>query len=319
LDSRIKIALPLALNAEPAQRSTREYEAIHLIEMKAESLVALGKDEEAVAELQRALDAFPTAKVEQIERRIKEIVGAVSTRPQQVHERWAKAMKDGCADHMDIRFAGPFVLEDRIRRAGLAGFAQFAEEFSTTCVPRTTLDRNALAFLYLHMATTAADHEDCDEFRLFQTRYLEWGGSIVDLKAVQKNTSWCEAGDLLKSLRWMHASLEEHSLELNHQLVSILSEDGKVLALSGGKKESTEKLELILDRTSSDGFECRQARWHLHSQGVTMSGSCKATFTAFARAKGEHDEGSFQAEFPSGDPQVRARKLKEGSFRLLRQ
>ena len=96
-----------------------------LAELKMDLFIALGDDEAAIGEAQRALDAFPTGpRTAWFERVIMRLAGAEHDADRSDRERWAKALKDGCADDMDLR-VGPSVswilLGDKLQLQALVG------------------------------------------------------------------------------------------------------------------------------------------------------------------------------------------------------
>ncbi|MBI5546275.1 MAG: hypothetical protein HY901_20505 [Deltaproteobacteria bacterium] len=321
LDQRVQAALARVPQAEAAKRAEVERVATDLLLRKAEVLVLLGKEEEAIVEYQRVLDAFPTGKSnDRAERRIRLLIGAEHNHDRGCRERWAKALKDGCADDMDIRVGSGPVLQGRIRHQGLAALAAHALELEKAC-QITPRNRSAVASVYRDLALDAANHEDCEGFRSWFRKYVEADGSISDMMGYQKNwTPWCELGEVVRSVLWMHGKLDrDWSFEFDRQLTSVLSHDGKRLILNAGKESSPEALSLYLDATGPGTFACGLAQWRQRSN-EHLEGTCHVTVTKLASQKGEFDEGTFDATFEIKEQGFARKKvLSEGNFRVRRQ
>ncbi|MBK7862470.1 MAG: hypothetical protein IPJ65_28440 [Archangiaceae bacterium] len=168
----------------------REYPAIRLLDLEADALLRLDRDEDAIAALQKILDTFPSSsQAPRAESRIKRLLGAEHDHQRSRQERWAKALTT--CDDMDIR-VGMETLERKLRRFGLAALALQAAELEKACQP-TPKNRSAFAYAYQHFALEAAAHEDCDASRGWWSKYTAVGGSVGDMLAWAKNQPWCEA------------------------------------------------------------------------------------------------------------------------------
>jgi tetratricopeptide (TPR) repeat protein len=322
LDAAIEPALAEALKADAARRDLTELTATQLLQRKAEALSALGRDEDAIATYQRILDAFPTGHAaSQCERAIKMLLGAENSTSHEARELWAKAMKDGCVNDMDIRRSAPHVVTLRMQRQGLAALAPLAAELEKACKPQGRM-RSVFASVYHDLASSAARHEDCDAYRAWSVKYLDVGGSVSELMAYHKNyTPWCELQDVTRSVLWFFARLDENwEFELDHNLVSFLSHDGKKLTLTGSHDGAPSyTLDLVLEATGPGAFTCQSARWQRPKE-KTQSGTCTVTLTKIAREKDDYDEGTFSATFieEEGDRHFK-QELGNGKFRLRRQ
>ncbi len=327
LDGRIEATLAAAKNADASRKLQTEHQATHWLQEKAEMQLSLGRDEEAIATYQRLLDAFPASdRAPWVEKQIEKLVGAAHDDRRDKRERWAKAMKDGCADDMDIRVATGTLLHEKLRHLGLEGLAAHAAELEQACKP-TPRNRGAFASVYSDLAMTSARHEDCEGFRRWMTRYLEHGGSVGDMQARQRNSApWCELGDIERKVTWLHAKQDgSWNLEFDRHLVSVQSYDGKVLTLMASKEGQPQSFDLRLTREKPEGpFTCEAARWQ-RSNEDRWEGTCSVTLTRLAAENGEHDEGSFtatlkpQAQRGAPAPEARRMELSAGSFRLRRE
>ncbi|MGI5860865.1 MAG: CsgG/HfaB family protein [Myxococcales bacterium] len=319
LDARIETALANAAGADAASRRSAELAAIRLLELKAEALLALGRDEDAIGAFQQIPDAFPADDGnERRERRIRQLIGAAHDDRRSKRERWAKAMGDGCADDMDLRVASGTVMNDRMKRMGLAALKAHADELERSCKP-TGRNRGGFAAVYRDLALEAANHEDCEGFREWFRRYVEVDGSIGDMMGYQKNhTPWCELGDVVKSVLWFTARLDgSWNFELDRHLTSVLSYDGKRLSLSGGREQGPESLSLYLDTVEPGTFRCASAHWQ-RADGTALEGGCTVRLSKLAAEPGDFDEGEFSATFEQSEPVRRTMTLTEGRFRVRR-
>lgn len=319
LDARIESALAAAAGSDAASRRAAEHAAIRLLETKAEALLALRHDEEAIGVYQQVLDAFPTADgSERRERRIRQLIGAEHDDARSKRERWAKAMGEGCAADMDLRVGSATVAHDRLKRMGLAGLKAHADELERSCRP-TRRNRGGFAFVYRDLALEAANHEDCEGFRTWFGRYVEADGSIADMVGYQKNYApWCELGEVVRSVLWFTARLDgSWDFELDRHLTSVLSHDGKRLSLSGRREHGPESLDLLLDAAGPGTFRCASARWH-RADGTRLEGACTVELSKLAADQGGFDEGDFSATFEQREPEKRSLTLTEGRFRVRR-
>jgi len=323
LDVRIQEALAAYLAADEAGKQRAESEACDALELKAEALLAYRKVDEAIAEYQRLLDAFPNGRqATSVERRIKQLIGAEHEHSQGDRERWAKALKEGCADDMDIRVGTDTVLSDRMRPLGLAALKAHAEELEKAC-KRTPRNHGAFAFVYRDLALEAAYHEDCDAYRHWFTQYVEAGGSVGDMMGYAKNhTPWCELGDVTRKVVWMYGKLDRSwSFEFDRHLVSILANTGKRLTLNAGKESVPESFALYLDADAKGQFTiCHLAQWRRAGEREPLEGTCTIRITKLAEQKYEYDEGAFTATFEVQEPGYKRKiEMTDGKFRLRRE
>jgi TolB-like protein len=288
-----------------------------MTEMKAQALLRLDRDDDAVAALQKVLDAFPTSsEATRAEEEIKRVLGASHDNSRDKQERWAKALTT--CDDMDIR-VGMESLHRKIARYGLKGLDAQAAELEKACKV-TPKNRNAFAYMYKDLALEAGNHEDCDGFRAWFKKYVEADGSISDMLGYQKNwRPWCELGDVTKGVMWFHSKLDrDWDIEFVQSLFSVLSNDKKVLSLNGTDARH-ESIYLRLEAKQPDGFDCKLARWNRKDTG-NLDGQCEVTLTKLAAERGEFDEGTFAAHFvEKSDGYPRKIELTEGQFRLRRQ
>jgi TolB-like protein len=288
-----------------------------MTELKAQALLRLDRDDDAVAALQKVLDAFPTSsEATRAEDQIKRVLGATHDNSREKQERWAKALTT-CED-MDIR-VGMESLHRKIARSGLKGLDAQAAELEKACKV-TPKNRSAFAYMYKDLALEAGNHEDCDGFRSWFKKYVEADGSISDMLGYQKNwRPWCELGDVTKSVLWFDARLDEHwTLEYSQHLSSVLSHDKKVLSLNASDETRRESLYFRLEAKEPEGFDCKLARWQRRDDG-NLDGTCEVKMTKLAAEKGEFDEGTFSAHFVEKLDYPRKIELTEGRFRLRRQ
>ncbi len=282
--------------------------------------MSLGRDEDAVATYQRMLDTFPASTNSRyVESQIRKIVGAEHDYHRGTLERWAKALKEGCTDDMDVRVGSGNAQDRKVRHLGLAGLAAHAAELEKACKP-TPRNRGAFASVYRDLAMEAARHEDCGAFRAFFTRYVEANGSISDMNAAQKHSaSWCELGNVLAKVVWLSATLDgSWTLELDRNLVAVRYHDGRTLSLSASKEEGPGSFQLYLDATWPNTFKCREARW-VSSNGERAEGTCEVALTRLAAQTGDFDEGTFRASLQSKEHPARKIEISDGTFRLRRQ
>jgi len=320
LEKEIATALAVAAAASDAERSSAEWDATRLLELKAHAQAARYDDAEAAVTYQRILDAFPTSRrAEWIERQLKILAGVEHENTRSTRERWAKAMSDGCADDMDLRVGSGTMVTERLKRQGLAGLAALAAELEKSC-KRTPRNLGGIAAVYRDLAVNAALHDDCADYQAYFAKYVEAGGSVSDMLGWARSSPWCELGDVTKKVMWMTATLDQfHTLEMERNLSAIRSSDGKMLTLTGSKDAPPGDLTLVLGATGPDTFVCRTAQWN-RSGGQRMEGKCSVTLTRSAAEKGEYYEGTFSATFepPEGSGR-RTSELTQGRFRLRRE
>jgi TolB-like protein/tetratricopeptide (TPR) repeat protein len=317
VDRRIQEAVTAYEKATAAEKQRTEWPAIDLLQLKAEVLLRLDRDEDAIAALQKILDLFPSSQAApRAEEEIKKVLGAVYDNSREKQERWAKALS-GC-DDMDIR-VGMDTLSRKLSRMGLKGLDAQAAELEKACKP-TQKNRSAFAYMYEHLALTAGQHDDCEGFRRWFGKYVEAGGSVNDMLGYQKNyTPWCELGDITRQVMWFSATLDRHwTLELTDGLSSVLSYDQKVLSLNG-RSTLHEDFYVRLEAKQPGQFACVTARWKKRGGG-SLEGPCELTLTKVAQDKGDYDEGTFSASFVDRDEGfARKIELTDGKFRLRRQ
>lgn len=318
LDEKIAAALAAYPKTPPAQQLQVENQIVTLIELEADALLRLDRDEDAIGALQKILDTLPQSRgATRAERTIKILLGAERDNSRASQERWARAITQ-CED-MDIR-VGMSTLDRKVRRMGLAALAVQAAELEKGCKP-TPKNRGAFAYLYKDLALEAAYHEDCDAFRSWFTKYLESDGSRADMLGYQKNyTPWCELGEIVKSVSWFTAMLDGHwTLECDRTQTSTLSYDKKTLTLLGTSSPPRSTVSLRLEARGST-FECVRA--DLTGGSTLGTGTtCAVTFTSMAKQKGDFDEGTFSATLtskpgPGMNPRI---ELTDGKFRVRRQ
>jgi TolB-like protein len=318
LDRLVTVALGRHAAAASSMKPLFENQVSQALDLKANALLRLDRDEEAVAAYQRLLDAFPTSpRAKWLENRIKEIVGASHDHEREMRERWAKALQS-CED-MDIR-TGTSTLHRELRRFGLAGLGMHAAALQKACKV-TEKNLHAFAYVYHGLADAAAQHDDCAASRLWYRKYVETGGSVTDMRVYAKHRPWCPLGDVDKGIVHMSVRYDRNwSMDLDEHLVSILSSDGKVLSLSGRQKGSGNQIGLQLDATGPGRFKCRQLQWR-KTGGATLAGPCEATLTKLSTMRGDFDEGTFSASLPTKDPNALRPtvEMTEGKFRLRRQ
>jgi hypothetical protein len=293
---------------EEAVKARAESEAIRLYEAKADALVRLDRDEDAIAALQKVLDLFPTSTgAASSERKIKRLLGAESDAERKAQEKWAQALST--CDDMDIR-VGFESAKRKLHRMGLAGLDAQAAELEKACkvTPKT---RSAFAYVYDHLAIEAAYHEDCDRFRAWLKKYFDCDGSPHDMMTA---APWCERGDVTKDVAWFVSTLNEGwTLEGRTALTSTLSDN--VLTLSA----TTSLNQTLQFRLEPDGagWKCTHATWQRGL--VKLDSACTATVTKLASGRGDFDEGTFSADFVDIDGSAhRKMQLTDGKFRLRR-
>lgn len=323
LDERIQRALAAYLKVDEAGKQRAESDASELLELKAEALLSYGKTDEAIAEFQRLLDAFPNGRqAPWTEKRIKQLIGAEHDHTYDERERWAKALKDGCADDMDLRVGADRALADRLKHEGLAALKNHADQLEKAC-RRTPRNYGAIAGVYKDLAMEAAFHEDCEAYRHWFAEYVESGGSVSDMMGYAKNwTPWCELGDVVKGVVWMDGKLDrDWSFEFDRHLVSVLAQGGKRLTISAGKEAVPESFSLYLDADEKGAFTvCHLAQWHRADERNALEGKCTVHLTKLASQKFEYDEGTFSATFEIQEPgYVRKMEMSDAKFRVRRE
>jgi TolB-like protein len=318
LDEAYADAIAEHAKAPVARQPIYVSEAGNLANEKADVLLRLDRDEEAVAAYQKFLDTFPAApNAERFEKSIEEIVGAKHSHERSVRERWQKALET--CDDMDIR-VGSGTLARKLNRLGHAGLAAHAAELEKKCkLEKKT--RSAFAYTYQNLGMSAARHEDCEGFRSWFTKYLNAGGSVSDMKGYQRNhVPWCELGEIAKSIAFMHSKLDENwELEMNDDLSSVLSNDKKKFFLNGRSDNSKARLSFVLEVKPDGKYECKSVRWERGIGGGVNDGTCEVEITKFATESGDWDEGKYTASFPDENgPMKRTMKLTHGVYRLKR-
>jgi TolB-like protein len=316
LDQQVEAATAARAKAPANQQQRYEVEAINLLDDRADALLRLDRDEDAIAALQKILDLFPaSSQATHAESKIKRLLGAEHDNGRDKQERWAKALTT--CDDMDIR-VGSETLDRKLRRMGLAALAAQAAELETACKPNPK-NRSAFAYVYKGLALTAGTHEDCEAFRSWFKKYLEADGSVGDMMAYQKNyVPGCELGDVTRSVLWFHSRLDrDWDLECKRDLTSVLSYDKKRLTIGAGECGLDERVSLYL-KPEGNGFKCDEAAWT--RKGGQLKGSCEVKLTVVAKEKGEFDEGTFSVSFQNeAGEHPKTFELTEGKFRVRRQ
>jgi len=318
LDERIEAAMKAAADASAAQRDSTARIAAGLIEDKAELLMRLQRDDDAVAAFQLILDTYPTdSRNSWREGAIKKLIGGAHDYERDVRERFAKGLKS-CQD-MDLRVGAGRVCDDRVRHEGIEALDRFWEQVTKACPP-TTRTRNVLAYIAKDLAMDAARYDDCDRARTYWRRYVENDGSISDMLGYHKNyTPWCDYGDVTRDVLWMKFTMDRGwTPEVDQHLVSVRSSDGKQLAISGHNERGSIDLTLYLVPDGAS-WRCRDATWRTRD-GDQVTGTCSAKLTREAKDKGDFDEGTFEATFTfKQDGHGMKTELTRGEFRVRRQ
>lgn len=324
LDARIERALAAASSAAAAQQQLKQYEAIQLLEMKAETLARLRRDDDAVSAFQRILDLFPTANGNASrERKIKQIIGGEHDHERNALERFAKGLKT-CED-MDLRVGAPYAEEDFLKHKGIDGIDAFWAVIEKACPP-SSKNRSILAYLAKDLAMDLARFDQCERSKAYWLKYLEHDGSVSDMLGYHKNyTPWCQYDDLRAKVSWFRfdeANFDEKFGTRNRGLeegqMSVRAHDGSQLALSARNETGSLDVSLYLV-PDGQGWKCRNASWR-NRDGDQVDGTCTAKLTRLGKDKGDFDEGTFTANFTyqqDGRPYVV--KLLNGDFRLRRQ
>lgn len=192
LERQWTAAVAAAKSGNPATASSGLYKAASVAKDLAETLVWQEKIEDAVAKLQRFLDAFPeSAQFKDIERKLREYLEPDRNYELSKFEDWGRALK-GCND-MDIR-KGIDVINRRSTRLGLGAIPQAIAELDKACKGKPKTD-GALAQAYAQAARLAAHHDDCDTFRALYKKNLAAGGEYWEMCQFQKHAPWCPLGD----------------------------------------------------------------------------------------------------------------------------
>ncbi|MDP1918476.1 MAG: CsgG/HfaB family protein [Myxococcales bacterium] len=317
-DDRIAAAMKTAAEASAAQRDSTARAAASLIEDKAEILERLHRDDDAVAAFQLILDTYPTdGRNSWREGQIKKLIGGAHDFERDVRERYAKGLKS-CED-MDLRVGASRVCDDQVRHEGLEGMDRFWDNLVKTC-PATAKTRSVLAYVAKDIAMDSARYDDCERAKTYWRRYVELNGSISDMLGYHKNyTPWCEFGDVTANVLWMKFVMDRGwTPEVDENLVSVKSYDGKQLAISGHNKTSSIDLSLYLV-PEGKSWKCRDATWRTRD-GDQVTGSCTAKISREAKDKGDFDEGTFEATFTfQQDGHGLKTELTKGEFRVRRQ
>jgi tetratricopeptide (TPR) repeat protein len=187
LDVRIQEALAAYLAADEAGKQRAESEACDALELKAEALLAYRKVDEAIAEYQRLLDAFPNGRqATSVERRINSSSAPSTSTRRATASAGPRRSRRAAPTTWTSACGTDTVLSDRMRHLGLAALKAHAEELEKAC-KRTPRNHGAFAFVYRDLALEAAYHEDCDAYRHWFTQYVEAGGSVGDMMGYAKN------------------------------------------------------------------------------------------------------------------------------------
>ena len=320
IDGRVE-KLMKARDKAGARQSYVELQVKQQLETKAEVYERLDRDEDAIAALQKFLDAYPTnERANDVDKKIKQLLGVEHDYSHNQRERWAQALKT--CDDMDIR-VGNGTLDRLVARMGLAGLDARAAELEKACKlgPKT---HSAFDYVYQSLAHEAATDDDCDRYRLYSKKYIEAGGSAGDMMSWAKHFEWCELGDVTKQVVWFYSALDDNwTLELDHRLISILSNDKKVLTLDASRDRGKLGSDQISFRLEPKGgpsdFKCVGAYWVKDGKRLETK-DCDVTFAHLATDVGDHDEGTFSASFfEKGEPFDRTLKLSKGHFRLRRE
>lgn len=318
IDARIEQRLKKATGASAADRDRTAREAITAIERKAELLMRLHRDDDAVGAWQMILDAFPTdSRNSYRESQIKKLIGGEHDFERDRRERWQKGLK-GCED-MDLRVGSSAAVDEFVKHQGLAGLDAFWATVSKACAP-TAKTRNVMAYMAKDLAMDAARYGDCELSKKYWRIYIEMDGSVSDMLGYHKNyTPWCEYGDVTKNVLWMRFTMDGGwTPEVDQYLASVKSYDGKQLVISGHNKNSSVDLSLYL-APEGTGWKCREATWRTRD-GDQVTGTCMAKLTKEAADKGDFDEGSFSATFTfQQDGHGMKTELTRGDFRVRRQ
>jgi TolB-like protein len=317
-DDRIAQALKTAAAAPAAQREQTAREAIVALDRKAERLLSLDRDDDAVAALQVVLDTFPTdSRNGWREEQIKKVIGGSYDHHRDQRERWLKGLK-GC-DDMDLRVGAGFAVDDKQRHLGIDGIDALWAEVIKACPP-SAKTRRVLDYIAKDLAMDAARYDDCELAKKYWRLYVEQGGSISDMLGYHKNyVPWCDYGDITKGVQWIKFRMDRNwTPEVDQGLMAVKSYDGKQLAISGRNERGSIDLGVYL---VPDGktWKCRNATWRTRD-GDQVDGTCTANLTKEAKEQGDYDEGSFSASFSFTQDGLKLKtELSEGSFKVRRQ
>ncbi len=318
IDARIERQMKRSAAASAAERDSVARDAILAMERKAELLTRLHRDDDAVGAWQAILDAFPTdSRNTWREKEIKKLIGGEHDFERDRRERWQKGLKT-CED-MDLRVGSGGAADELVKHQGLAGIDNFWATVSKACPP-TAKTRGALASISKDLAMDAARYGDCELSTKYWLIYVEMGGSVGDMISYNKNyVPWCEYRDVTRNVLWMRFIMDGGwTPEVDERLVSVKSNDGKQLAISGHNKNNSIDLCLYLVPEGT-AWKCRDATWRTRD-GDQVTGTCTAKLTKEAADKGDLDEGSFSATFTfQQDGHGLKTELTKGTFRVRRQ
>lgn len=192
LERRWTAAAAEAKSGNPATAAGGLRKAAQAAGDLAEVLKRQDRLDDAVAKLQRFLDAFPdSAQFKDVEQKIRSLLDPEHDGELSKVEDWSRALKD--CNGMDIR-KGIDHLSRRISRKGLGAIPAAIAELDKACKGKPKVD-DALAQAYGTAARLAAQHDDCDTFRALYKKNVAAGGDYWDMCSYQKSTPWCPLGD----------------------------------------------------------------------------------------------------------------------------
>lgn len=175
------------------QRATDKARAEHALARalldRAEALEYLRRDDDAAAAYQKVLDLLPTSdRAKRAEDKIQEIIGTKHEYSRGEREKYEKALKD-CDDFYVNSEAGW-----RLRRKGLAGLDEIAEDLEKACLGYPGLTYQWDRF-YTGLAGDAAQHDDCERAKRYYLKAYIYGNlGPRSLETTFKNESWCQYG-----------------------------------------------------------------------------------------------------------------------------
>jgi len=160
------------LAAQVPRRKGDPGSLIEAIDAHAETLVALGRKEEAIAQWQRVLDGYPThPKYKEVEKKIEDLL-AVSAEANQ----FAAAVK-GCSNELWTLMPGAM---SRARRAdGARGVRKQIDQVRAAC-QGTAMTVGFLSSAWQYGAQEALKAGDCDLYREIRGQAAKAGGNVLD-------------------------------------------------------------------------------------------------------------------------------------------
>ncbi len=172
-----------------ASRQSLEYRGVRVLEQWGEALWFRGRIDDAVAKWQTILDRYPTSRqYDQIERKIKHVLGLEMDHTARELARWAQALTT-CED-MGFRVGIDTVVYRRVRMTGLQALSDTVSEVEKACHEHPAA-KLTWEYIYSWVARYFGKHGRCAEFETWMERAIAAGASKSDVRGWRDNWTKC--------------------------------------------------------------------------------------------------------------------------------